>query len=222
MALTEPPSPQRLRGLPRWRLAGRRLWRVYRAEHDTPWWFASLEGTPQECGRFDLPAPDGACYLARSKLAATLEALQGFGRGLVPTSELAARRAADVTAPADAAPAAWLTVARALSVGVTAALWAGGDRPLTQRWAAALRRAGWAALYHGIQHDPGGQQRAVTLFDRAGAHPPLDDAEGWPWRTERLDDDPALARGSARYGITVERGDVELPLVDPDDAGLWT
>lgn len=218
MALTEPPGPRRLRALPRWRLARRRLWRVFRTVHDAPWWFATRDRPPEECGRFDLPTPDGACYLARSKLAATLEALQGFGRGLIPDSELAARRAAAITAPSDSPSAAWLTAARARGVGVTAALWAGDDRALTQRWAAALRRTGWVALYHGIQHDPGGQQRAVTLFDRAGAHPPMDDADGWPWRAERLDE-VALVRGLARYGITVERGDVELPLVDPDEAG---
>lgn len=61
----------------------------------------------------------------------------------------------------------------------------------------------------------------MTLFDRAGAHPPLDNADGWPWDLEQLHDDPALIRGLARYGATVERADVELPLVDPDHAGLW-
>lgn len=222
MPLEEPPSPRRLRGLPRWRLARRRLWRVYRAVHGSPWSFAACDRPAEDCGRFDLPLPEGACYLGRSKIAAVLEALQSFGRGLVPAGELARRRAAAIDAPADAPAAAWLTAAAARGAGVTAALWAGGDRERTQHWARELRRAGWAALYHGIQHDPGGQQRAVTLFDRAGAHPPLDDEEGWPWRVERLDDDPALARGLGRYGLTVERGDVELPLVDPEDIGLWT
>jgi hypothetical protein len=97
---------------------------------------------------------------------------------------------------------------------------AAGDRSLTRRWAQALRRAGWTALYHGIQHDPGGQQRAVTLLDRAGAHPPLDEADAWPWHAERLEGDARLLRGLAQYGLVVERGDVELPTVEPGEAGL--
>lgn len=66
-----------------------------------------------------------------------------------------------------------------VGAGVHAALWADHDRTKTQWWADQLRRAGHRALFHGIQHDPTGQLRAVTLFDKAGEHPPYDDAAGW-------------------------------------------
>lgn len=47
-------------------------------------------------GRCDLPLPDGACYLATTIDGAVLEALQGFGEGLLPESELRARAGAEV------------------------------------------------------------------------------------------------------------------------------
>src|SRR5205807_2125629 len=79
-----------------------------------------------------------------------------------------ARARAQMTAPPGAPLAAQLTSPRARSLGVTQALWAGQDRPLTQRWAVALRRAGWLALWHGTQHDPTSTARSITLFDTAG------------------------------------------------------
>lgn len=111
-----------------------------------------------------------------------------------------------------------LTSKRARGVGVTAALWAGSIRALTQRWAIAFRRAGWRALYHGIQHDPTGRLRAVTLFDTAGAHPPYGD--DWRRTTHDLHDDDELIDTLARYGIRVTRSDPNLPLVSLDDSGL--
>lgn len=74
----------------------------------------------------------------------------------LPTAELTARRRALIVAPDDAPAAAKLT-ARVMAGrhGVTAALWAGDDRRLTQRWAAALRRDGWWALYGVTVRDPG-------------------------------------------------------------------
>lgn len=84
--------------------------------------------------------------------------------------------------------------------------------------AATLHRAGWRAAYHGIAHDPAGRLRAVTLFDRAGAHAPYDD-DTWRHDVEPLDG-PDVRAVLRRYGITVTRGDPELPFIPLDDAGL--
>ena len=225
MPLAEPPPVAELANLPGKSIIGSRLHRVYRRRRGQPWWFASIPAgatSDQRMagGRFDLPQPDGACYLATSPLGAVLEAFGGFGRGLLPDEELRARLRSEVTAPDRTRPAAWLTSGRVRGRGVTQALWAGPDRPLTQSWAAVLRRAGWTALFHGLQHDPTGRLRGVTLFDAGGAHPPLDDAEGWRHTDHGLHDDAAVIAGLARYGITVTRSDPDLPVVDLDDAGL--
>ncbi|MGH9068477.1 MAG: hypothetical protein ACRD0J_13465 [Acidimicrobiales bacterium] len=202
MPLSEPPPPAGLAGLAGQTLAGRVLHRVFRAGRRSPWWFASVGDAPRAAGRFDLPAPDGSCYLATDPVAATLEALQDYGRGVLPVAELRTRRRAVVTAPLGAPRAARLVSARARGLGVTQALWAGADRALTHHWARALRRAGWLALWTGTQHDPTGRARGVTLFDETGEHPPYGD-HGWQWHALPLADDRQVVDGFGRYGIRV-------------------
>lgn len=212
MPLAEPPEPAELADLPRERLAGRILHRVYRAKRPSPWWFSAVGDDPDTAGRFDLAAPDGACDLATTPIGAVLEAFGDFGRGVLPAAELVARRRAEVTAPPGAPWAARLTSARARGVGVTQALWAGSPRALTQRWARALRRAGWLAIWTGTGQDPTGRSRNVTLFDEAGEHPPY--GGDWPWRSAPLAGDPEVVAGLARYGIRVI-ADIDPPFV-PD------
>ena len=221
MPLGPPPAPAALEGLPRWPLRNRTLHRIYRAERAAPWWFASLPvpaADPDLHGRFDLPAPDGACYLGLTAVAAVLETFQQL-TGLLPDSELRARRRAQVRTPPTVSAAADLATSAARGSGVTAALWAGEDRRMTQRWAHQLRRAGWRALHHGIAHDPAGRLRAVTLFDSAGAHPPYDD-DRWEVVVHTLHDDDVLHRELRRYGITVARSDPQLTVVPLNDAHL--
>lgn len=213
-----PPGPAALGGLPRLRVGGRTLWRVFQRHRGQPWFFASAPTDPRTGGRFDLPAPDGACYLATSVIAAVLEALQDFSAGLLPDAALRRRALARVAAPSTAPVAVRLTAAATRGVGVTAALWAGHDRECTQAWAANLHRAGWRAAYSGIAHDPAGRLRAITLFDSAGAHLPYDD-EAWRHELEPLDV-PAVHAALSRYGITVTRSDPELAFVTLDDTGL--
>jgi RES domain len=217
--LTEPPAPSALARLAAMTTAGRSLHRVFRADRPSPWWFASAPADPLQGGRFDLPDPDGACYLATSAAGAALEAFQDFGRGVLPVSELRARARAEVIAPAHSPRAAQMTAARARAVGVTQALWAGSDRALTQRWAVALRRAGWLALWHGTQHDPTGQARCVTLFDTAGDHPPYDDADGWDPIVTALDRDRPTLDTLARHGIRVIP-DPDPAIIPLDETGL--
>lgn len=217
MPLAEPPEFATVTGLPRRRLVGTTLFRVHRRDRVSPWWFATASDDAGG-GRFDLPAPHGTCYLATSPIAALLEAFQGYGRGLLPESELRRRTLAEVDA-SDAAPdAADLASRRSRGAGVTAALWAGGDRALTQRWAAALRRAGWLAVHHGVQHDPEGRLRGVALFDHAGEHPPYDD-EGWAHREASLHDD-ALVEALGGFGIELTRSDATPNTVALDDTDL--
>ena len=141
MPLQEPPRDAgSLARLPAHPLRGRKLYRVWRnllpdgTERASPWRFASLSDAREACGRFDLSAPMGTCYLATRPEAALLEALQMHLTNL-PAAELGVRRIAEVRAPDDAPPAAMLTAESvAGDFGITAAIWAGLERRLTQRW----------------------------------------------------------------------------------------
>lgn len=208
MPLREPPVRSRLWGLASVRLSGRRLWRCHRAARG-PWWFGSV---PPGHGRFDLAEPEGAAYLGATMEGAVLEGLQGhFGRGAVlPASALRARAISSVRVPAGAPPAVDLTASTLVALGATAALWAGQDRPLTQRWATALHGAGHQAAHHGIQHDPAGALRAFILFDRAGAHAPWGLA--WPAPTTESADAHAVVTVLTRHGINVTRSRPTLPV----------
>lgn len=222
MPLGPPPAPAELTRLPRVSLRGRTLHRVFAAQRSTPWWFASLPQQvvdPESHGRFDLPAPLGSCYLALAPVAAVLETFVHF-TGRLPDVELRARRRAEVVAPDSAPPAANVAAPSSRAVGVTAALWAGGDRALTQAWALALHRAGWRSVHGGVSHDPAGRLRAVTLFDAEGDHPPYDSASEWPVQVRTLHDDEVLHRQLRRYGIEVARSDVQLPVVPLEESGL--
>lgn len=202
-----------LAGLPSRRVAGVRLHRIFQRRRGSPWWFSSAGDDAVGGNRFDLAAPGGSCYLGTSAASALLEAFQGFGQGLLPDLELRWRRRAEVVAPPSAPRAAQLTAAAARGRGVTAALWSGGTRALTQQWATSLYRAGWRAVYHGIQHDPTASLRAITLFDKAGEHAPFDDPAWDHLATSDLHDDPQVAATLSRYGIRVIRSDVQLPVV---------
>ena len=222
MPQPEPPAVAVLADLPAKGTVGLTLHRVFRTERISAWFFASLPAgaNPDDHGRFDLPFPDGGCYVATSAVAAVLETFQHFEDALLPDAELRLRSRLMVVAPASSPAAANLTAARARGAGVTLELISTPDRALTQRWADQLRRAGHRALFHAIRHDPTGRLRAVTLFDKAGPHAPYGDEHGWAGTVHALDSDAALRAALRRYGITVERSDPALPIVSVDDSGL--
>lgn len=167
------------------------------------WWFASAGAGPRMAGgRFDLPPPNGSCYLATTRATAVLEALQDdFGGGLVPSSALGTRVVSSLVAPTGLPQAAHLTSRRALAAGVTVGVWADRNRALTRAWAGELHGAGRQAIHHGAQHDPTGRGRAVTLFDRLGSHRPWGDA--WPEPVVEPLLTPATVDLLARHDITV-------------------
>jgi hypothetical protein len=177
------------------------------------WWFASTKNSGQG-GRFDLPPPNGTCYTATSRAAAIIEAFQEhFGpSSMMPVSVLVKRSVSSVTAPTGAPRMADLNDRRALGSGITAALWADQDRILTQRWAAELHGAGHLAIRHGVQHDPGGRLRAVSLFDAAGEHAPW----GLPWDQPASGsaDSKAVRSVLARRGVRITKRVPTMPLVE--------
>jgi hypothetical protein len=219
MPLGEPPARHRLWQLPAIRLGGRTLWRCHRAGSALParramWWFASSAPGPSG-GRFDLPPPHGSCYTATSLTGAVVEAFQEHwgGGSVMPATALASRVVSSATVPGAAAPAANLSQRRCLAAGVTAALWADRDRTMTKRWAVELHGAGHQAIHHGVQHDPGGRLRGVTLFDAAGAHDPWGLA--WPEPASISGHDRRVVAVLAARGVHVTGHRPTLPIIEP-------
>lgn len=208
-----PAEPASLEDLPSQPIGGKTLYRVWRAgapvERPEPWWFSSRTGA--DGGRFDLSTPLGTLSTSTSAAGALLEALQAHLTNL-PTEELQVRRSAAIIVPDAAPPTADLCDPAVAGKGVTAAMWAGAERDLTQRWAAALRRDGWWALHAGIHHDPSGQLRAVAVFGATGHTAPTLGGE-WTFTAHSLHDDPHVAAELAHYGIQI-RSRGELPFTD--------
>lgn len=167
--------------------AGTSLFRVYRASR-SPWWFSS-----DGAGRFDLPVPEGTCYLAEQPLAALLEVTRGLT--LLSEAFIDGRRLLTAQVPRNLSVAD-LTAAGAYRYGVTTEVAATSDYDIPHAWAAALRDAGFAGVRYHVRHDPGADLVGVAWFGRAGRlrHPP-------PAHRQHL---PAeLLVKAAAYGVQV-------------------
>lgn len=218
----EPPpeDPAALGGFPRIQLRGRGLYRLFRHRDPAtgrprqPFFFASApEGGG---GRYDLPSPDGACYLARSRAGAWLETFRStyLARAdlrryrLLATRPPYSLRAADLLDPAGRA------------YGVTGEIHVTTDYRLTRRWAERLHQAGVRALHGKVRHDPALEERSVTLLNEAGEHLPY----GWRWWTQvsrLLDEEELIGEVARRYGyqILAVPYDVETRPAGPPDRG---
>lgn len=146
------------------------------------WWFAAIRpgDDPDACGRFDLPASDGTCYLASTEEAAARERVgtqlrTTSGRESVTASVQATPRGPVVVSATevsllDAAnlpvKAAQRWVNRSLSVGT-------GIYSVTQAWAAAFRTAGFGGIVHEPRFTGGTRVRSLAVFGRAGRPRPV-------------------------------------------------
>lgn len=128
-----------------------------------PWWFGStLEG------RFDLPAPDGTCYLATDDLGAILEVLgpdllpgSGAPSGLLMGRHLRQLRAPRRKRLAD-------TLAEKAVVWVTGELSTITPYRLPQAWARAFRRSDFEGIRYAARHRTARRPFVVALFGPAG------------------------------------------------------
>jgi hypothetical protein len=157
-----------------------------------PWWFASGGG------RFDLPVPQGTCYLATSALAAVRERLGPVlaGRSTLPAAALdgvvVSRLALGL--PGQRAPLrlANVRVSAAADFGVTRELESMTPYDVPAAWAAALAGVGLDGIWYGPRFSPG-TSGAVALFGRAG----LDERRP-------LDPEPVAASGVRGVPVRVE------------------
>ncbi|MFI8567683.1 RES family NAD+ phosphorylase [Rhodococcus sp. NPDC078407] len=140
--------------------AGTELFRSHRAGLGTRW-YSSSGG-----GRFDLEEPGGTCYLAEDEVVTLLEIFGG--QLVVPRYEVESRAASTITLGSDVTLAD-LTANTGIAFGVTAEIFSTADYPLTQRWAAAFRAAGFDGLRYWARHELERAGRCVALFGGAGA-----------------------------------------------------
>lgn len=224
MPLGTPPDRMTLLGFPGRPLAGARLCRVYRpidpvtGKPRGAWWFASAASDPTAGGRYDLQAPAGAAYWARSPTGAVLERFQSTT--LIDRSDVDAHQLADVTVPDDAPTTADLAAPAARGFGVTGEVHSLANRPATRAWAEALYDADWRLLAGLIRHDPSQTEESVTLLDDAGAHPPSYGT--WPVVPPScpLGDIDGLADALDAFGVEILPGPFDPEFVDLDDSGL--
>lgn len=159
------PPPAVLDGFPRWRL--RRSRTLYRAHHRKrgPWWFSSSLR-----GRFDLPPPDGTCYLALDELSAFRERL---GERLSGLGLLSAAAADSVVVSRLRVPGE-LQLAdtchpSAMSFGLTREIATVTPHALPQRWAAGFHAAGMRGVRYQSRFSTSVKANAVALFGTDGA-----------------------------------------------------
>jgi hypothetical protein len=161
----------------------RRNTRLYRAHTRGrgPWWFSS-DGD----GRFDLPAPDGTCYVADQPAAALRERLgpRVVRSGTVLRGELERTLVSQLALPA---PARVADAAHpdAYKHGCTTEIGTVADYGLTQRWAFAFRRDGWPGVRSAARLATGAV--SVALFGTAGAPGWPEDAHPTPGTSTEID-----------------------------------
>lgn len=158
--LSEPNPPAQLAGLPAYTYpAGTVFVRTHGSAFGA-WYFASNGD-----GRFDLASPHGTCYVAEDEVVTLLEKFGGMkwvpGYSIEEVSVSSMALAADLVV-------ADLTNNRGVAFGISGEAFAAAGYPLTQRWAASLRMAGFAGVRYWARHDLEHNHRAVAIFDTAG------------------------------------------------------
>jgi hypothetical protein len=148
------------------------LFRIVRKGHG-PWWFSSsLEG------RFDLPEPDGTCYLAADPLGALLELIgPDLEGGAVSTDFLRDRRLRELRVP-EGIELSDLTSRRVSGFGITGEIGSIVPYDLPQTWATRLRSAGSGGVVYWLRHDPS-RAEGYALFGPHG------ERKGWKKGKER-------------------------------------
>jgi len=175
------------------------LFRIVRIGNG-PWWFGS-----SMAGRFDLPEPEGTCYLAADALAALMETIGPESQsGTVSEEFLRGRRLVRLHVPQELSLSD-STSRESSRFGMTGEIGTitPYDRP--QAWAARLHAAGSAGIVYWLRHDPS-RMEGFALFGPQG------ERSDWPWEDEApLGIPPRLIIGlQEAFGIEV----VEAPRRD--------
>ena len=154
--------PVDLIGFPSRRLTTRRRWsRCHRRENGT--WFYSSTG-----GRWDLPEPNGTCYVAENDRGAVLEVVGPdlYDQGFVTEGFLRQRVLSTVTMPKRPVVADLLD-AEVSDFGVTAELSGAINYAQTQHWASAFHASEHDGIVYGLRFRP--NTEGLAVFGPAGA-----------------------------------------------------
>ncbi len=163
LSLGQPPEdPTRLRDFPRSKLEPEALLYRVTKKGRGPWWFNSSGS-----GRFDLPEPEGTCYLATDAVAALLEIIGPDREGGLVSAELLAERNLHELRVPESRSLADLTDRRAVAFGMTLEIHSLPTYELTQSWAGSLSNAGAQGLRYFARHDPAAGC-SIALFGPAG------------------------------------------------------
>lgn len=119
-------------------------------------------------GRFDLQPPEGTCYLAEAAGPAMRERLGPIicRAGHIHRGELAEGEVSRLSLP-DPVQTADATCADAASYGCTTEVSTVLEYDLTQRWAAALRAAGYGGIRYEARSTP--SARSYAIFGDEGS-----------------------------------------------------
>jgi hypothetical protein len=191
-----PPPPADLRRFPARTLKPETpLFRIHCASFGA-WWFGSSGQS-----RFDLPEPQGTCYLALSPAGAFVET---FGRYPVIPLELVDERRLAKTAVSGPARLADTTVKRALGFRCPLTIGASEQYERTQEWALAFAAHRFDGILYRLSHDPSARQRGVALFGPAGEQAAPPEVDDQPIDSQLLRD---IRR---RFRLTVAPSSLEL------------
>jgi hypothetical protein len=161
-----------------------RWWRIHSNQYG-PWFFASCDAAARAApsiGRFDLPLPEGTCYLGED-LGATLPESMREPNITAADSQMAANARHLSSMPLDrwyGRPIADFTSPGAASHGAPADV-AAITRAQGREGALAARAAGFHGILYRLGQDPGlldpstgavERRRGLALFGNAGDNPP--------------------------------------------------
>lgn len=137
------------------------LFRIVRKGRN-PWWFGS-----GMTARFDLPEPDGTCYLAGDPLGALLELIgPDVQSGAVSSELLRERRLRELRVPEEI-ELSDLTSRKASGFGITAEIGSIVPYTIPQAWAARLHAEGSGGVVYWLRHDPS-RAEGYALFGPHG------------------------------------------------------
>lgn len=186
-----PADPLALKDFPQRKLSPEvRLFRVVKRGRG-PWWFGSSMQ-----GRFDLPEPDGTCYLAADELSALLEVLASEREGAMISMEFFERRGIRELQVPQEVTLSDTTSRRASGFGITAEIGAIVPYERPQAWAASLFQAGFLGIVYWLRHDPS-RAEGIALFGPRG------ERKHWKRGRERPVSAVLIQRLQTEYGIEV-------------------
>jgi hypothetical protein len=137
------------------------------SEFPGSWWYASAGDDPDVGGRFDLPSPNGTCYLADSLTGAVVEKLLRSPVKVVVDERLD-ELFHTVVSVRRTPPVADLTARKATGYGLNAEIHTTLDYARTRRWAVAFHRNGFRGLRHRLRGDVTQRSAGWALFGTAG------------------------------------------------------